>query len=251
MMRLWPLLLALAGPVTAAQSWQQPAYILDSFVEVALRAEYGPDPMQLRKWRDPVRIYVRHQVADRALHEQLIDAHLSQLASISGHSIRRVTAPDAANVQLWLVRQSELAATWRAAAGEAVPHGALCLAQIRTDGHGQIRAAQVAIPVDQARLHGRLVSCIVEELTQILGLPNDSEKVFPSIFNDRSTDQLLSGLDLVLLKLLYDPRLQPGMDVQQVRASAAGVIDEMVASGQIERAARQARQGTLPRMLGY
>lgn len=252
MSRLLPLLLVLVWPAAAAEHWQQPGYILDSFVEVALRAEYGPDPWRLRKWRAPVRIYVEHQVSDQRLHEQLIDAHLEQLAAITGHSIRRVETPQAANVHLLLLRQTDLAAVWRRHThGEAVPHGALCLAQIDTDAQGTIERALVAIPVDQARLHGRLVSCIVEELTQILGLPNDSERVFPSIFNDRSTDQLLSGLDLVLLTLLYDPRLDAGMGLKQVKAIAPKVIDEMAASGLIAGAARQVRQGALPRMLGY
>lgn len=251
MILLLPLLLVLSGPLAAAEPWQQPRYILDSFVTIALRAEHGPDPLQLRKWQEPVRVHVEHQVGDRALHEQLIDAHLQQLAGITGHPIRRVASAAAANVELLLVRQADLASIWRRRAQEAVPHGALCLARIESDGRGRIRRALVAIPVDQARLHGRLVSCIVEELTQILGLPNDSDRVFPSIFNDRSTDQLLSGLDLVLLKLLYDPRLHAGMSLDQVRASAPEVIADLVASGLVREATRQAHQGALPRMLGY
>nr|WP_281419207.1 DUF2927 domain-containing protein [Marinobacterium ramblicola] len=235
----------------ATERWQQPAYIIDSLIEVGLRAEHGPDPMILRKWRQPLQVYVDHQVGDRALHEQLIDAHLQQLAQITGHRIQRVGAKADANVELLLLRQQDLVPVWQSRTdGERIPQGTLCLARIWTRD-GEIRRALVAIPVDQASLHGKLVSCIVEELTQILGLPNDSERVFPSIFNDRSTDQLLSGLDLILLKLLYDPRLQPGMGVEQVRGIGKGVVDELARSGVIANAARQVRTGELYRLLGY
>jgi hypothetical protein len=84
----------------------------------------------------------------------------------------------------------------------------------------------VIIPVDRAREKGKLVSCVVEELTQVLGLPNDSEKVFPSIFNDLSTDVYLSGLDYLLLKMLYDPRVKAGMDEHTVRPVLKKIIDE-------------------------
>ncbi|GGB98260.1 hypothetical protein GCM10011352_25450 [Marinobacterium zhoushanense] len=235
----------------AAERWQQPDYILDSLVEVGLRAEHGPDPLILRKWRQPLRVYIEHRVAERSLHEQLVDAHLTQLAQITGHSIQRVGSRADANVELLLLRQQDLLSAWQSRTeGERIPEGTLCLAKIWARG-GEIRRALVAIPVDQASQHGKLVSCIVEELTQILGLPNDSEKVFPSVFNDRSTDQLLSGLDLVLLKLLYDARLQPGMGPEQVRQIGMRVIRELAADGVIADAARQVREGELYRMLGY
>jgi hypothetical protein len=79
-----------------------------------------------------------------------------------------------------------------------------------------ISQATVIIPVDRARAHAKLLACIVEELTQVMGLPNDSDRVFPSIFNDKSTEDYLSGLDFILLKLLYHPSLHAGMDAQQV-----------------------------------
>jgi len=251
MRRWWWLLLCLPLYAAASERWQQPAYILDSLIEVGLRSEHGPDPMVLRKWRVPLRVHIDHRVADQALHVRLIEAHLGQLAQITGHPIQRVDSAADANVEVLLVRQQDLESAWRAGADDArIPKGTLCLARIWTHG-SEIRRALVAIPVDQARLHGKLVSCIVEELTQILGLPNDSDRVYPSIFNDRSTDQLLSGLDLLLLKLLYDPRLKAGMGPDQVRRAGARVLRELEAAGVIAGAARQVRKGELYGMLGY
>lgn len=53
-------------------------------------------------------------------------------------------------------------------------------------------------------------ACLLEEMTQAMGLPNDSDIISPSIFNQNSTAQALSGSDLLLLKTLYDIRLPAG-----------------------------------------
>jgi hypothetical protein len=53
-------------------------------------------------------------------------------------------------------------------------------------------------------------ACLLEEMTQAMGLPNDSDLVTPSVFNQKSTQRALSKSDLVLLKTLYDKRLPAG-----------------------------------------
>lgn len=54
-------------------------------------------------------------------------------------------------------------------------------------------------------------SCIEEEIAQVLGLPNDNDTVRPSLFNDDEEFALLTRHDEMLLQILYDPRLSPGM----------------------------------------
>jgi hypothetical protein len=59
------------------------------------------------------------------------------------------------------------------------------------------------------------LSCIHEELAQGLGLANDSPAARPSIFNDDDEFALLTKQDELLLKMLYDPRLRPGMSARE------------------------------------
>lgn len=99
--------------------------------------------------------------------------------------------------------------------------------------------------MNHARARGKLVACVVEELTQLLGLPNDSELVFPSIFNDRSTDEFLSPLDVMLLRMLYDPRLKAGMDLATTRPLAQQIATELIRAGGIGLARIQAARGGL------
>ncbi|WP_187431536.1 hypothetical protein ROLI_009120 [Roseobacter fucihabitans] len=59
------------------------------------------------------------------------------------------------------------------------------------------------------------LSCIHEEMAQGLGLANDSRAARPSIFNDDDEFALLTKHDELLLKMLYDDRLKPGMTAAQ------------------------------------
>ena len=58
-------------------------------------------------------------------------------------------------------------------------------------------------------------SCIHEELAQGLGLANDSRDARPSIFNDDDEFALLTRHDELLLRMLYDDRLRPGMTAEE------------------------------------
>jgi hypothetical protein len=54
-------------------------------------------------------------------------------------------------------------------------------------------------------------------MTQGLGLPNDSPRARPSIFNDDEEFALLTDQDEMMLRILYSPELHPGMSVAEVR----------------------------------
>ncbi len=84
--------------------------------------------------------------------------------------------------------------------------------------------ATVIIPVDHAMKYGLLPACIVEELTQAMGLPNDSDWVNPSVANDKSILDLLTGLDYLMLKILYDKRLTIGLSLEK----SIPIIDEIL-----------------------
>lgn len=71
-------------------------------------------------------------------------------------------------------------------------------------------------------------SCLHEEITQTLGLTNDNAKARPSIFNDDQEFAFLTDHDAILLRILYDPALQPGMKADEampiVRRLAADLM---------------------------
>ena len=68
-------------------------------------------------------------------------------------------------------------------------------------------------------------SCIEEEMSQSLGLARDDRAARPSIFNDDEEFALLTEHDEYLLRILYDPRLRPGMSVD----IAMPIVEQVVA----------------------
>jgi Protein of unknown function (DUF2927) len=61
------------------------------------------------------------------------------------------------------------------------------------------------------------LSCLHEEIAQGLGLPNDSPRARPSIFNDDEEFALLTRMDEAMLRMLYNPSLRPGMTEAEAR----------------------------------
>ena len=74
-------------------------------------------------------------------------------------------------------------------------------------------------------------ACIHEELAQGMGLANDSPGARPSIFNDDEEFALLTTHDELLLKMLYDPRLQTGMAPATAAPIARQIAREYLAAG--------------------
>lgn len=237
------------------KAWPDLGYISDSFFEVGLGSEYGDSPNQnLRKWNTPLKIYVEHQIGDKQLHNQLLNAHIKQLRDITQFDIQRVNNKSDANVFYYFTRQSalsELVETEVGASAVEYLHGAICLANVKTDRSNFITSAHIFIPVDQARMHGKLVACIVEELTQALGLIRDSELVFPSIFNDKTRNALLTGLDEILLRLFSEKRVKAGMSKQELKPVIDALLKQYQRQGLISSAELRVQQGELYEMLGF
>lgn len=72
-----------------------------------------------------------------------------------------------------------------------------------------------------------LDSCLLEELTQSLGLPNDSDALRPSIFSDRDRLTSLSRADRIVIRTLYDRRLPAGTPRARALEIARPIIAEL------------------------
>lgn len=235
--------------------WQRPGFIVDSFLEIALKNEHPRSKGVIRKWTTEIRYEFDHRLGNEAFNEKLTKMHLRQLAEVTGISIQPANSRLEANLQIVFSTEQRLAVELKKDFHfgdreiDYMKRHSVCLGQFSTTPQGAIRQAIVIIPVDRARAKGLLVSCIVEELTQIMGLPNDSASVYPSIFNDQSIYILLTGLDYLLLKILYDPRLTPGMNSQQTLPVLRKIVDEFHRRHLIESAEQSVSTGELYSLL--
>lgn len=247
------MLLCSSSVHATGQTWLDISFVRAAFLDVALKNEYSSGDKPLVKWQQPIKVWVKHKVGDQDLHDELVDAHLQHLQLVTNHPIYRVATREQANV-VWIFTRESL---WhqdisQEMGKDALQHirGAICKASYRTSVQNkEIVKATIIIPVDQSRAHGKLLACIVEEITQVMGLPNDSQLAYPSIFNDYTPDDLLSPLDVVLLKLLYEPSLKSGMTKSQVTKQLDFLLPQYQRSGLLKDAVNISRSAPLRKML--
>jgi len=116
----------------------------------------------------------------------------------------------------------------------------ICVANNLFDGEdGNLIAAGLAVIGSETSGVLRQ-ACLHEEIVQALGLANDHPDVRPSIFNDDGEFALLTEHDEHLLRILYDPRLEPGMTADE----AMPVVRRIVAGIQLNRSGADLAEGT-------
>lgn len=69
--------------------------------------------------------------------------------------------------------------------------------------------------------------CLHEEVAQSLGLFDDDPAARPSIFNDDEEFALLTKHDIDLLRILYDPRVKPGMEGPALLPIVRGIAETL------------------------
>lgn len=218
------------------------------FTAVALHNEYswqGADlvpsahPSPLRRWADPVRMEIRFgdsitpeqrrkdraAIAETAAQLQAATGHPVSLVGAGGNFIvlilnedeRRAIAPD-----LGMVLPGMPASDMQALGNLPMQNYCAVFAYSR----GGRPVYDHALALIRAELPPRLrLSCFHEELAQGMGAANDSPLARPSVFNDDEEFAYLTWLDEMLLKMLYDPRLAPGM----TEAEALPIIRQIAA----------------------
>ncbi|MGF1753753.1 DUF2927 domain-containing protein [Vibrio makurazakiensis] len=235
-------------------TWLDPAFVENAFYQVALKNEYASGSKPLSKWNKPLKVWIDHRVGDQELHQELTEMHLQHLEQVTGLSIQLVKHESQANIKWLFTRESRWIEEVPNITGvKSTDHlrNAICTAGYATNSKNEIVRAGIVIPVDHARENGKLLACIVEEITQVLGLPNDSEDAYPSIFNDQTPDDLLSPLDVVLLKLLYEPELKVGMTQQQLQPTVRKILKRYERTGVLKKASTISSQAPLFILAGY
>lgn len=198
---------------------------------------------QLSRWNAPVRISTEFgasvSLEQRKKDQASVSGYATRLARITGHPISSVRGngnfhvfvageDDSEFVQTRLRQLVPNISQVELGLFANLPRSYYCLVVAVSEA----RATQTytrAVALIRAE-HPDLVrlSCIHEEIAQGLGLPNDSPRARPSIFNDDDEFALLTHHDELLLKMLYDPRLKPGMTADQARPVVQIIVRELL-----------------------
>ena len=229
--------------------------LVRNFLKIAFYEEYvdaggklvaRESRSRLHRWAVPVTLSVQFGASVpaevRAKDTGEVSRFVTRLSRASRHPIRQVQA-GAGNFRVFIVGEDErraLAPMLRSIVPNIsttalntvinLPRSTYCLA-FATDPEGDGTYSH-AIAVIRAE-HPDLLrtSCIQEELAQGLGLSNDYALARPSIFNDDEEFGLMTTHDELLLRMLYDRRLRPGMGEAEARPIVEVIAAELMGQG--------------------
>lgn len=225
--------------------------LAENFIRIAFFDEFAERDGQLvpeaaenrlHRWVEPIRLEVEFGASvpadQRARDRAEIAAYVARLSRLTGLPMRMsgwrpnhsVLILNSDERQTAAARIAALAPATGAAAIRSVTAMApetYCTVFAFTPGRTATYTR--AITVIRGELPERLrLSCIHEELAQSLGLVADHPRARPSIFNDNEEFALLTRQDEMMLKMLYDPRLRPGMTLAEARPVVEAMAAELM-----------------------
>ena len=182
---------------------------IDYFTEIALGAEFGEQIPVVKKWTDDIRIKVNGKPAAKDL--QTLNNIVTDLNEIiTGIKIKLVDKNE--NLTITFSPESDFTSLDT----NYVPTNYGFFWALWHDDNFVIYEANILVSstdiTQKERSH-----LIREELTQSLGLMNDSNKYKDSIFYQEWTDVTkFSEIDKTVITLLYLKKITPGMSKEQV-----------------------------------
>ncbi|MDA5093497.1 DUF2927 domain-containing protein [Aliiroseovarius sp. KMU-50] len=231
------------------------ALLSRNFLRLAFYNEYSRagDVLQRRenattlsRWERPVRLSLHFgpsvDDATRTADQAFVRSYAARLKRVSNHP---VSMAKNGNFRVYVLDQDELQrfapelrrilpsitpATLNAVVN--MPRENYCVV-IASDasGGGTFDRAVAVIRAEQPTLMRK--ACYHEEIAQGLGLSNDSPQARPSIFNDDEEFGLLTTHDELLLQMLYDPRLWPGMSGDEALPIVNQIAVELTGGGAV------------------
>ncbi|MEK9752294.1 MAG: DUF2927 domain-containing protein [Rhodospirillaceae bacterium] len=236
-----------AAPAGAAEQRPSPKDLSAFFAEVAFGAEYleKGSPV-IQKWLEPIRINVSaiggrlldkpgggkelklERVSPKPEQINLIRKQMRTLLGLTGvKSESAKTAGKQTNYFIKFVPRLAMHAPFLVKGVDPA-----LLKKLAAPGVCYFLTAAVKGSINLATIvfnnelaPDAMDACLLEEITQTLGLVNDSDKIKPSVFNNRAAPRELNRIDIILIKTLYDNRLPPGM----VKKQALRRVDKIVA----------------------
>ncbi|MCA1397115.1 DUF2927 domain-containing protein [Bradyrhizobium sp. BRP56] len=207
------------------------AEIVEGFLKTAFGAEYhlAGRVDRIRKYDSPVRVFADGSRADRKAQLARVVADIR--SKVQHLDIAMTENNEAANVVVKLVRDRELYRTIATFYGQERAReirsslDPQCLSGFRKNENYEIEHSDVILTVDNGDFV--FLDCAYEELLQSLGPINDTATVPWTMFNDNVSMGYFDVYDQYLLNLLYDPRIKPGMTVQEVKAVLPAVLADV------------------------
>ena len=216
--------------------------LVEQFDQVAFRSEREGDTKQrIQKWTK--RVHIGIEGGDTDKWRPVIERHMAAIANLAGIDLFPMFLLPVSdeNFFIYFVERSKFEAL-------VIQHffhpgkylenleDYNCFAAPSLWGHS-IDKVVVIISSD---LDDNFISlCVFKVLTHMLGLPNNSELIRPSVFSRWDFYfRRLSINDRIIVRTLYDKRVRVGMHRDEALEVARLIITELVAEAKANEAAR-------------
>ena len=210
------------------------ANIADDFLALHFELESGRKLSTFTRFETPITVRVAGKPpASLAPDLRRLLTRFRREAGIDIHQISR----GAANITIEAVPRAELRRALPQAACFVVPNVS-SFDEFRRDRRKPKTSWTVLqdrtrlgvfVPADSAPQELR--DCLHEELAQALGPLNDLYRLPDSVFNDDNVHTVLTGFDMLILRLTYAPELRSGMTEGQVAAQLPALLSRLNPAG--------------------
>jgi len=212
--------------------------IIRQFDAVAFGREHDSGPANsISRWEDAPRIGLFVSPAFTGqLPTDLIRQQLVEISKLTGLDIRASERPQEASLRLGFFPRESFPdlQTGPDAATETYRRfvsTSACLGMAKTGDQSQVGEILFGLVIIGTDIPVTLqMHCLLEELVQIMGLPSDACHYQPSLFCERDFVSEMAPADKILLKALYDPRLEAGMPRKTALEVARAVILDLLAA---------------------
>lgn len=182
---------------------------IEYFTEIALGSEYGSNVQVIRRWDSDIKIKINGNPNEKDL--QTLNQVISDINEIIGDKINLSLVDSNQNIDINFVPLSDFS---------------ICNAAPGNYGYfnckwsnNVIYECDICIATDDVLLQEERSHMIREELTQSLGLMNDSLGYRDSIFYEEWTyTQKYLEIDKKMIEILYSDKIKPGMVKQEVES---------------------------------
>lgn len=213
--------------------------VVQQFVAVAFGHEHGRSRNIIQKWSaaPSIAYFVRPRFNARP-HMARIAEVLADVDALTGLSITPASSNNAVTLRFGFYPRADFQKLPIRKDSEETRRflsesACIALAISDPDRPGTLTTGAIVVGTD---ISGGLQShCILEELVQVLGLPNDACLYRPSLFCESDMVNEMTGADRVLLAALYDDRITSGMSQLVAMPLIREVISELYAHAEEER----------------
>lgn len=214
------------------------------FMDLAMALESGRALDVFTRFEGPITVRLIGAVQPTVPSD--LDRLLHRLRTEAGIDIRTTTAP-AASITINAVSRAEIQRFLPQAACFVVPNVST-LSEYRQARRshrvnwGRITTRNrlaIFLPNDASPQEAR--DCLHEELAQALGPLNDLYRLPDSVFNDDNVHTVLTGYDMLILRIHYDPALRNGMSRPEVMQRLPGILARLNPQGETLPARRPVR----------